>query len=70
MIHLNKCEDCIYNRTVLSDKGKYKICSLSSAEAADCITDIEDRKVIQDVDELHHYLERLNGKAYEKDNTN
>ena len=47
MIHLNKCEDCIYNRTVLSDKGKYKICSLSSAEAADCITDIEDRKVVQ-----------------------
>lgn len=34
------------------------------------IVDLMIKLNIQDVDELHQYLKRLNGEAYEEDNTN
>ena len=44
MIHLNKCEDCKLSRRVVSENGIHNICSLPDDEAADCITEVKDRK--------------------------
>ena len=45
MIHLNKCENCINSRRVISENGAHTVCILPDKQAADCITDIKDRKV-------------------------
>ena len=44
MIHLNKCENCIHGRRVISENGVHTICELPDKEAAECITDIKDKK--------------------------
>ena len=45
MIHLNKCENCLNSRTIISETGLHKICRLSDSEATDCITDLVDKKI-------------------------
>lgn len=44
MIHLNKCENCINGRRVISENGIHTVCTLPDDEAADCITEVKDRK--------------------------
>ena len=44
MIHLNKCENCINGRRVISENGVHTSCILSPEEASDCITEVKDKK--------------------------
>ena len=50
MITLNKCEDCLNSRTVISETGMHKVCRLSDREATDCITDLVDKRITRPKD--------------------
>ena len=45
MLILNKCENCLNSRTIISENGMHKICCLPDSEATDCITDLVDKRV-------------------------
>lgn len=42
---MNKCESCLWARTILSENGCHKICTLSPTVSRRCITGQKDKYI-------------------------